>query len=152
MQNLNLIRKIAWSFHRSTGSDIDDLIQEASYAYLKALGSYKPSKGAISTYMWWCISSHLKSYLILERKNNNPLSSIEDCDIDVPVSSTPLFESLTNDAQQIARIVLRCPKKYIIKPPSLARERIRRIMLCQGWTGDRVLQGMKDLQVAFSCL
>ena len=152
MQNILLIRKIAWSFHRSTGSDIDDLFQEASYAYLKALDSYNPSKGAISTYMWWCITSHLKDYLIKEKKMNSPLCSVEDVDIDKPVSSPPLFELLTKDAQQIAQVVLKAPNKYCIKPPSLALARIKRVMKYKGWSKFRIQRGVKDLQGALSYL
>ena len=152
MENILLIRKIAWSFHRSTGSSVDDLFQEASLAYLKALDSYNPSKGAISTYMWYCITSHLKSYLNRERKMNTPLCSIEEVDIDKPISSPLLFESLTKDAQQIAAVVLKSPKKYSIKPPSLALDRIKRVMQYKGWNKFRISQGMKELKVALSYL
>ena len=41
MEDINLIRKIAWSFHHTTGHDWDDLFQEGALAYLECLAKYK---------------------------------------------------------------------------------------------------------------
>ena len=51
MKHLNLIRKIAWSFHKTTGLDWDELFQEATLSYLKALKTYDKKRGAITTYV-----------------------------------------------------------------------------------------------------
>ena len=150
MQNINLIRKIAWSFHKTTGEDWEDLFQEAALAYLEAMRSYDPSRGKISTYMWWCVTSRLKSYLRKESTLTNHLCSIEDTLADVPVYNSLVFESLTNDTQQIARTVLLCPKKFVVSKRSSAYRRLRRVFRHRGWERDRVARGIKDLEAVFS--
>jgi len=152
MNNINLIRKIAWSFHKTTGKDWEDLFQEASLAYLEALHSYDPSRGKISTYMWWCITSRLKSYLRKESTLTDHLCSIEDTPVDIPVADTPLFESLTDDAQQIARTVLRCPKKFVVGKRNSAYKRLQRVLRHKGWEKERIQRGIKDLELMFSSL
>ena len=53
MENINLIRRVAWNFHRRFQQyEIDDLIQEAALGYLKGLRTYSPEKGSITTHTW----------------------------------------------------------------------------------------------------
>jgi len=152
MNNINLIRKIAWSFHKTTGEDWEDLFQEAALGYLEAMHSYDPKRGKISTYMWWCVTSRLKTYLRKEATLTNHLCSIEDHPVDIPVVDNPLFESLTDDAQQIARTVLRCPKKFVASKRDSAYGRLRRVFHHKGWEKERVQRGIKDLEMVFSSL
>jgi len=76
--NINLIRKIAWSFHKSTHLEFDDLFQEAAIAYHVALKSYDPAKGKITTFATHCILSHLKNYTRKELKVHGWLEHIDD--------------------------------------------------------------------------
>jgi len=78
MDNLNLVRKIAWNFHYKTHLNRNDLFQEAYLAYYKAMKTYDPSKGNISTYVYSCISSKLKNYAKLEKKYQEPLCSLDE--------------------------------------------------------------------------
>ncbi len=151
MENINLIRKIAWSFHKTTGYEWDDLFQEAALAYLNAMKTYNPKRGKITTYVWGCITSHLKSYLRRQNKQSSVLDSIEDVNIDTPVFQDNMFESFSPDAQQIAKVVLRTPKKFSPQPACLARGRIMRVMMKRrGWSAIRIWNGMKDLKLAIN--
>lgn len=150
MNNINFIRKIAWSFHRSTGLDWDDLFQEAALAYYKALDTYDPSRGKITTYMWWVIISHLKNYLQEQSKWNGNILSVDEVDIDKPVEHTPMFEKLTNDAQQIANVVLQSPRTFAHMQPVKAHQRIAQKMIQRGWRWGRVWRAMRDLKLAMS--
>lgn len=63
-RNLNLIRKIVWSYVRKNpGIEFDDLFSEACLACLEAQKMYKPEKGAESTFIWQVVSSKLKTIL-----------------------------------------------------------------------------------------
>jgi hypothetical protein len=77
MEDINLIRKVAWSFHETTGLEWNELFQEAALAYLEAKGNYDPKRGKLSTYVWNCIVSRLRTYLKKEQEYHCPL-----CDID----------------------------------------------------------------------
>lgn len=151
-ENINLIRKIAWSFHHSTGEDWDDLFQEAALAYCQALKSYNPKKGKITTYMWWSITSHLKSYLKYQEKQNGHILSVEDLlTVDSPVNGSPLFESLSKEAIQIADMILSLPTVFDSMSPESAERNITRVLTKRkGWSRKKAWCGIRDLKLAFA--
>ena len=151
MENINLIRKIAWSFHHTTGVEWGDLFQEAALAYCEALERYDPERGKITTYMWWCITSHLKNYLKEQKKWNGNICSIEDVDVDRPVSPSNRFETLSKEALQIAEVIFSNPCKYSSIDPQSAKKEIAREMIEQKhWSWHRVWIGIQDLKLAFN--
>jgi len=150
--NISLIRKIAWSFHNSTGEDWDDLFQEASLAYCEALQSYDPKKGKITTYMWHCISSHLVNYLRKQYHQNGHIEPVEDIrTVDQPVESTPLMQSLGEDAKEIANMVLSHSTVFDSLSPQLAQDNISQVLFHRkGWTLKRIRKVMQELRLVFS--
>jgi hypothetical protein len=79
--HLNLLRKLAWSFHFTTGMDREELFSEASLAYCEAMQNYDSKKGRSSTYMWNCVKSHLLNVVKRENKYRLPLHSLENMEI-----------------------------------------------------------------------
>jgi RNA polymerase sigma factor (sigma-70 family) len=154
MENLNLIRKIAWSFHHTTGLEFDDLLQEATWAYLHALKTYDPKRGRITTYVWVHITSHLKNYLKQENKHNDPIDFIEDIEIEMLdhsyVTPTPFWESLSQDAQEVAEMVITSPKPFITHGKPKARKRVKQVMINRGWDLNRMCIAIKELQLLYS--
>lgn len=78
MKDIGLLRELAWSFHKSTGLDWDDLFQEAALAYLEAYKGYDKSKGKVTTYMWHVITSRLIDYVRREKKQMPPWSTLDE--------------------------------------------------------------------------
>jgi len=151
MENINLIRKIAWSFHTTTGVEWDDLFQEAALAYCEALKNYDPERGTIAGYMWSCITSHLKDYIHEQEKQTGHICSIEDVNIDYPVNTTPLFESLSKEADEIVNMILSSPEIFDNLTPELAQRNIARILISRKrWSWRRVWVGIRDLKLAFT--
>lgn len=58
-EELKMIRKIVWSYVRSTGLEYDELFSEACLAYLESLESYDPTKSKISTYLYHTVGNRL---------------------------------------------------------------------------------------------
>jgi DNA-directed RNA polymerase specialized sigma subunit len=150
MKELNLIRKIAWSFHYTTQIDIDELFSEACLAYCEILHKYDSNRGKITTYLWRSIHNHMKTYLTKYHNHQPRWVSFEDIKFDQAVSDTLIFDSLSPEAQQIAEIILSHPKPYICKEPKEAKERIQYILIKQGWKENKIKLGIHDLQLAFS--
>lgn len=150
--NIGLIRKIAWSFHHSTGEDWDDLFQEAALAYCEALKSYNPKKGKITTHMWWSITSHLKNYLKYQEKQNGHILPVEDLiTVDSPVNGSPLFESLSKEAVQIADMILAFPTVFDSMSSESVESSITRVLTKRkGWSWQKVKSGIRDLKLAFA--
>ena len=150
MENINLIHKIAWSFHKSTGMDVDDLIQEASLIYLEAIKTYDPSKGKLSTYIWKVTKNHLQSFVTYQNKWNDKTISIEEVDIDKPVSRYSLFDSLTREAKDIVDVVLSAPAEFDSLIPAKARKRVMNKLRGKQWTVKKIAQGMEELKTVFN--
>ena len=144
MENLKLIQRIAWNFHNSTGLEFDDLFQEASIAYLKAMKSYDSNKGAISTHCWASITNHLKNYLKEEKKWYDPLCDIETAKKE-SISNTPFWENLSNDAQGIAKLILESSQRFVYLTTEDACKRIKTMLIEQGWSEKKVNKGIYDL-------
>lgn len=150
MDNTNLIRKIAWSFHYSTGVDWNDLFQEANIAYYTALKTHDPNRGKITTHAWVCITNHLKNYLKEQEEYKYTMISLEEM---LPTHhpaqvASDFWESLTEDAKQISNLILASPKKYVVLTSKQAEERIEHIMNRQGWTEKKIKNGLHDLKLA----
>jgi RNA polymerase sigma factor (sigma-70 family) len=149
---LNLIRKIAWSFHKSTGIDWDDLFSEAVDCYFKALEHYDPKKSAITTFMYQYITNGLINYVNKQKEINEPLTSIDVEDFYyLPFHNpTPFWESLTKDAQRIAELIYKYSQYFVCLDSEQAEQRVIQIMTHSklGWSKERTLAGLKDLKQA----
>jgi len=79
MENLNLIRKLAWTFAQKTNQEYEELFSEAALAYCEALQTFDPEAGVkATTYAWNCMKNHLINYCKKEYQltpiNDNRLS------------------------------------------------------------------------------
>jgi RNA polymerase sigma factor (sigma-70 family) len=160
MNDMNLIRKIAWSFHKSTGYDWDDLFQEAAIAYIHAMKTYDPSKGySISTYVWGVITNSLKSFL---QKEN--LWSSRVCDLKearwVTRTDPHFWEEIPLEIQGEVEVILRDSELLL---PLLQRNegsgeaelvpmkrRIRKILKKENYREDCIKQTINYLIHTFS--
>ena len=150
--NIGLIQKIAWSFHNSTGEDWDDLFQEASLAYLQALENYNPSKGKITTYMWYCVSSHLVNYLRKDYHQAGHISCVDDLTMfDRPVESISLFESLREDSKEIANMILDCSTVFdSLSAPVAQSNIIKTLTYHKNWVSRRIKLAINELKLVFA--
>ena len=164
MKDINLIRKIAWSFHKSTGLDWDDLFQEAAIAYLEAMKTYNKRKGKITTHVWCCITSRLKNYLKKEREYSHPLCDIEDAydkqqlmnflwekipadlyeQINIILNNAPTLDSLLLDEQQADWVQY----KNEVEGKRNARLTIRHILRTAGYDRQDVCGTIHKLEMS----
>lgn len=145
MDNIDLIRKIAWSFHNTTGLDWDDLFQEAAYAYCVGMQTYDAEKSKISTHMWHCITNHLRNY-IREQQGPEfiPLEALER----TTAPSSNFLDTLSKDAYYIAQMVLRASKKYVVRDLEDVEDRIITLLVQRGWSPVRISTALIDLETA----
>jgi RNA polymerase sigma factor (sigma-70 family) len=154
----DLIRKIAWSFHKfhySLGVEWEDLLQEASIAYFEAMKTYDKTKGKPSTYLWYCISNRLHNYLKEQEKYKAIRCHKELCRIDdVEITHHPaqvandFWESLTEEATVIANLILFTPRKYTCLTRIEVEQRITRIMTNLGWKENKIVSAIDCLKTA----
>lgn len=166
MEHINLLRKLARSFSCSTGLEFDDLFQEAALAYLEGMSKYDINKGKVSTFMWMFVATRLKEYLKEQeefkckrqqvRSHQEALEmgrqyfSMEEIDVDEPVSFTNFFDSLSPDAQQIATVILDKPELFDSIPPKDAIKQATEMLQEKGISMMHIWCGVRDLKLAFN--
>jgi len=146
--NIGLIKKIATSFHVTTRIELDDLISEGYLTYLETIENWNPSRGKISTYMWYCLHSNLTNYCVKEKKCV-PTIPLEDMDF-ISKTSSPFFERLNEEAYVIAKIILNSPEEFISFSKKAVQEKLKKILYNKGWTEERINSGFVCLQSVFS--
>jgi len=146
MQDINLIKKLAWSFHRTTNVEWDDLFQEAALAYYEGLTRYDSSKGKISTFMYHHIKNHLINYV---RKHCKAANKIELMDTIPNNTSSSIFEQFSKEARTVVDTILDFPRTFDSLKRRNALKRIREVM---GVNHDkhRINMGIKELKIIFS--
>ena len=157
---LNIVRKVVWSYIRSTGLDFDDfdeLCSEAYLAYLEAAPSYDPARGKKSTFIWTVVRNHINS--LLKAKKEVP---VDDEAIDMLVeereeldpeqvvlaeeSWRELFESLSPDAKMIV-LLLNSNEVYInTDKPREARGIIARELKARGWSENKIWATFREIK------
>lgn len=108
--HLNLLRKIAWSFYATTGIDWQELFSEAALAYCKALKSYNPNRGRITTHLWNCVKSELINFIKEEKRYRSPLQPLNGTE--PPVTPSYLFEYLPLPQTAQKEFELKLKEKY----------------------------------------
>jgi len=153
---LNIVRKVVWSYARSTGLDFDELCSEAYLAYLEAAPSYDPAKGKKSTFIWNVVRNHINS--LLKAKKEVPV----DKDIDMLIeerdeldpeqvvlaeeSWRELFESLSPDAKTICLLVNNGEVSLNTDKPREARGIIARELKARGWGENKIWATFREIK------
>ena len=154
---LNIVRKVVWSYARSTGLDFDELCSEAYLAYLEAAPSYDPARGKKSTFIWNVVRHHINS--LLKAKKEVPMDKetidmlIEEKDelgpeqvILAEESWRELFESLSPDAKMIF-FLLNSSEVYInTDKPREARGIIARELKARGWPENKIWATFREIK------
>jgi len=156
-EQLNIVRKVVWSYARSTGLDFDELCSEAYLAYLEAAPSYDPARGKKSTFIWNVVRHHINS--LLKAKKEVPMDKetidmlIEEKDelgpeqvILAEESWRELFESLSPDAKMIFSL-LNSSEIYInTDKPREARGIIARELKARGWPENKIWATFREIK------
>jgi RNA polymerase sigma factor (sigma-70 family) len=149
---LNLIRRITWSFHKTTGLNWDDLFSEAVEGYYNAMDHYDPTKAGITTFVTIYVTNHMLNYIKKQKEINTPMFSIDAEEFTYLQSfePAPFWESLSEDAQKIAEIICKYSQHFVCLNSDQVDQRVLQIMTHPklGWTDERTFIGLKDLKQA----
>ncbi|NLP33428.1 MAG: sigma-70 family RNA polymerase sigma factor [Oligella ureolytica] len=158
-EQLNIVRKVVWSYARSTGLDLDfdELCSEAYLAYLEAAPSYDPSRGKKTTFVWNVVRNRINN--LLKMKKEVPVDKetidmlIEERDelgpeqvVLAEESWRELFESLSPDAKMIF-FLLNSSEVYInTDKPREARGIIARELKARGWPENKIWATFREIK------
>jgi len=152
-ENINLIRKIAWSFHRTTGVEWDELFSEACLSFVIGLRSYNPKKGKLSTHLQKCITNHLIDFT---RRYHDivPASDLIDENALGYQTSEPdssffyNFNSLSEEAKYVCDMILSSPEEFLEESRKLARKHIIDKLRKEGWSWPKIWKSFREIKAA----
>jgi len=142
--------KLAHKASRSTGLELDDLLQEARLAYWKAKhhGSYDPHKSAWSTYSYISVSRHLWGVTDSHRRKYPDCEELSDevpCGDPSPEDRAIFMEmlrQLPDDARTVVDLVFSGAPELSSATPARIRQVLRSAL---GWPADRVNEAVRHV-------
>lgn len=155
----NMLYKIAWSFHYTTGFPFNDLKEEATIAYCEALHYIENNYTYVkdTTLIYTFVENHLKTFIrkkVIQNKIEMKVENIYDYENNesycLPEWNLKEFTSgLTDDAKEIINIILSEPEKFIHHPPKLARGVLLNSLRIKGWKYERIWLIIRELRKYF---
>ena len=158
MKNLNLIRKIAWDFNRSTSLEFEELFGEASLAYVIAMQSYNPNKKTkLTTWATKIMKQHLINFCKKQQYEKNIFTSWNE-------NLHPIYKNryeqkmaveewqavLSPDLQTICTILL-TDKTINSKTPKATRGKIvNKLRKEKEWTWERIWTNFRNMKIAIN--
>lgn len=150
MDDIGMIRKIAWSFYNTTRINWDDLFQEAALAYIIAKQKYKRGRGKRASFFWNSMLHHLIMYTRKELEQQRGISIDDISAEDLPTQEQlHVIDDLSPDAMLIADAVLRTPKVYAVMTHDDACKRVHDILLANGVPEHQIINGLRDIHSSY---
>jgi len=159
MKELNIIRKVVWSYVKSNRNlEYDELYSEACLAYLVASPQYDPAKSQKSTFVWRVVSNHLNNYIKDLRKKEftetslTELQSIEKEELNPEYIMSAreeweeLIAKMSPEAQMIYSIVNH--EEFQEAQPKKIRGEIVKKLRRKGWSHGVIWSTFKEIKGA----
>ena len=157
---LNIVRKVVWSYTRSAGldfEDFDELCSEAYLAYLEAAPSYDPARGKKSTFIWNVVRNHINNLLKVKKEipvdkeaMETLLEGHEEFDperiIIAEEAWEELFESFSPEAKMICFLVSNGEVYVNTDKPREARGIIARELKARGWPENKIWATFREIK------
>ena len=152
MKDLNLIRKVAWSFHKNTGIEFEELFSEAALAYVEALQTYNPHKAKHSTWMVHNMRNHLITFCAKEKKQTHEtlqnFAGRENQERDY--SFREMLNGLPQDMRLICKIIFDAPEEILAESAKAARGNLVNKLREQQWSWPRIWKSIRNMKVTLN--
>ena len=150
---LNLIRKLAWSFHNTTGIEFEELYSEASLAYCEAILCYNKScKTKLTTYQYQCIHNHLINYCKKIQRQKNIITHTDELELQYGnqisiIENIEGFKDLSSDALYVIRLL-------VFKMEGFTKTEITKNLISylknKNWNMSRIWKTTKEIKEAMN--
>lgn len=148
-EHLNIIRSLAWSFHRTTGLDFEELFNEACFHYCRACEHYKGNKGTkFTTYLYPVIRSRLIDFSKSEMDWLNARQGYADQESQIPVYE--YWNDLHSDIMEILDWIQAHDEELAGMAPKKARGMVKDHLREQGWAWPRIWNAFRNTKKTLS--
>jgi RNA polymerase sigma factor (sigma-70 family) len=150
-ENDKLIKKIAWSFNKTTGIEFEELLSEAYLAFAEALQNHDPEKAKLSTWATIKIRNHLTNFI---KKKTLPVTNLEDTELE-PGFTPALLKSqkfwartydLSDDALSLIDMILKAPEEFIKKTPRESIGELTIFLRDHNWAWNKIYKAYREIR------
>ena len=152
--SFKIVNKLARSYHRSTGIDLEDLTGEANLAYAQALkaketGIYNSARSSFETFVWIKVENHLRSTIKNRKYGPIPMIGREESEWDSVwrrLVIRDLLSKLSEEAVFAVRLVVESPNEYLSQSRANAKRRIRGHLRHKGTTRRKIEKAFESIR------
>lgn len=147
--------KLAWSFHHRTGLEVEDLFQEACFAYYmwaERDPNYDPRKAAFASYAYMCMRSHLCNVVTKcrdtaskDKEYPTQLIILQPAP-DEALAFREQLAGLSEEARFVIRLVFESPNEYLCLTSRGAQAKIREYLRDEGWSWIDIQKALKEVK------
>lgn len=133
LANIKMIQKKAWSYQRTSGIDIDELMSEGDMIFMRAIEKWD-GKRPFGTFLWTCLDNGFRKFMVKVDVPGDQeiLESLSDPE-PVPGSRMmfrEIVEGLSKEARDVVTMILNGPAEALdiigSEPPKMIRGAIQR--------------------------
>jgi RNA polymerase sigma factor (sigma-70 family) len=152
-----MLHKLAWSFHNTTGVDVDELFSEANIAFLKAYRTWKPEKGKLGLRVWVMTQNHLRSYLKKHGTKPLPVYEFVEEEMEDPQNEmesregfSDILSRLSSEAQDLVQVILSSPEEFMRESARATRGSLTRFLRTEGWPVERIARCFREVKAVLN--
>lgn len=154
MDELNIIRKVVWSYVKNNrGLEFDDIFSEGCLAYLEAAPSYNPMKGQKSTFIWRVVSNRINNILKNMKKQELPIDIEITAETAGPeqilLKQEQWEETLANFSPEASAVYYMIEQEdFPIERPKKVRGAIVKKLRDKGWSHGTIWSTFREIKEA----
>jgi len=153
----NLIRKMAWSYNRTTGMEMEELVSEGNEVFVRCLKKYN-EKSLFSTFLHNSLKNHFNNLIKkgMAHKNTGITQALNEFipDNKELQEDSCIFKSkisaLSNTAKEITDIIFNAPADLLRMFPKafLSKHQLTTYLKKKGWNERKINTAYKEIQTA----
>lgn len=163
---IGMMKRLAYSFHCTTGLPYEDLLSSAYLAFARCKKSYDPDKAAFSTYLYhvaktemvdFCHSTHhtepeeakmkqqagpylYETAMVLSHQTNNQ-------DPEYLCMFKDNLKNMSKEAQQVCKMIFESPTEFLVQTkPKLSRGMVYRKLREKGWSWSKIWNSFNEIK------
>lgn len=155
----SLLYRIALSFHATTGLEVEELVGEATIAFLLAFRTFDPKKGELAPRISVCVKHHLCTYIRTQKKFSEViLVDVEEDELlEDPRDDIRQWEefesflgSLSKEAKELITLILSAPSEYAGLTSRQARGMLVKTLRGKGWAWSSIWNTFREIRSALT--
>lgn len=152
LQYERMLHRIAWSFHRTTGIEQEEFFSEACVGFLHAIRTHNPSRSTLSTWIWICVTTHLKAFLTKQKQEKASelceLFADPRDDISAQENWEEVLTTINSEAKEVVQIILEAPGEFFDAGAKFARGILFRKLRRMGWSWATIWDSFREIKTA----